>query len=257
MDDWLREITKAREIDHEFRKRIENDKVFTCEKHVDVEDFEVCKYSYDIQKKLKALACHMVLFIYHLCEIFLNVNFHISHLCFTLFSNAVQTTKMMKKKPRFGAVPRLNMPKKSHESAKPTPRPARSVVKEHDHQPKANYKSLGELCQRITGLKTLKGWKFNTLSDRLILKMTVEPFLLPEVEIMIDDSLACTVKAFVFFLPEDHPLYVTHWHSVRNLSECEIVRELECYKLCCGVEVNELTRQLFHHVTPINEVLFE
>ncbi|PFX17055.1 Transposable element P transposase [Stylophora pistillata] len=30
-------------------------------------------------------------------------------------------------------------------------------------------------------------------------------------------------------------------------------RELECYKLCCGVEVSELTSQLFHHVTPINE----
>ena len=44
--DWLSEITKTREIDHEFRKRIENDKVFTCEKHFDVEDFETCKYGY-------------------------------------------------------------------------------------------------------------------------------------------------------------------------------------------------------------------
>ena len=46
-DDWLSEITKTREIDHEFRKRIENDKVFTCEKHFDVEDFEICKYGCD------------------------------------------------------------------------------------------------------------------------------------------------------------------------------------------------------------------
>ena len=175
------------------------------------------------------------------------------YFCFTLFSNAVQTAKMTKKKPRFGAIPRLNMPRKSHESAKPTPRPARSVVKEHDQQPKACYKSFGELCQRITGLKTLKGWEFTTISDRLILKKTVEPFLLPEVEIMIDDSLAYTVKAFGCFLPEDHPLYVTHRRSVRNISVCEIVRELECYKLCCGVEASELTSQLFHHVIPINE----
>ena len=82
-------------------------------------------------------------------------------------------------------IPRLNMPRKSHESVKPTPRPARSIAKEHVQQPKACYKSFGELCQRITGLKTLKGWKFKTISDRLILKKTVEPFLLPEVEIMI------------------------------------------------------------------------
>ena len=42
-------LVETREIDHEFRKRIENDKVFTCEKHFDVEDFETCKYGYDIQ----------------------------------------------------------------------------------------------------------------------------------------------------------------------------------------------------------------
>ena len=48
-DNWLSEITKTRKIDHEFRKRIENDKVFTCEKHFDEEDFETCKYGYDIQ----------------------------------------------------------------------------------------------------------------------------------------------------------------------------------------------------------------
>ena len=194
----------------------------------------------------------MVLFIYDLCEIFLNFNFHLSYLCFTVFPNAIQTAKMTKKKPRFGAIPRLNMPRKSHEAAKPTPRPARSVVKEHDQQPKACYKSFSELCQRITGLKTLKGWKFKTMADRLIMKKTVEPFLLPEVEIMIDDSLAYTVKAFGCYLPEDHPLYVTHRRSVRNISVCEIVRELECYKLCCGVEARELTSQLFHHVIPIN-----
>ena len=196
----------------------------------------------------------MVLFIYDLYEIFLNVNFHLSYLCFTSFPNAVQTAKMTKKKkPRFGAIPGLNLPKKIHESAKPTPRPARSVVKEHDQQPKACYKSFGELCQRITGLKTLKGWKSKRLSDRLILKKTVEPFLLPEVEIMIDDSLAYNVKAFACFLLEDHPLYVTHRRSVRNISVCEVVRELECYKFCCGVEASELTSQLFHHVIPINE----
>ena len=66
-------------------------------------------------------------------------------------------------------------------------------------------------------------------------------------------SLLHTVKAFGCFLPEDHPLYVTHWRSVRNISVCEIGRELECYKLCCRVEAIELTSQLFHHVIPVNE----
>ena len=37
-DDWLNEIMKMREVDREFRERIKNDKVFTCERHFKVED---------------------------------------------------------------------------------------------------------------------------------------------------------------------------------------------------------------------------
>lgn len=160
---------------------------------------------------------------------------------------------MTKKKPRFGALPTLNLPKRRHESAKPTPRPARSVVKDCEQLPESCYRSFGELCQRVTGLKSLKEWKFKTFSDRLVLKKIVEPFLLPEIEIMIDDSLGYTVKSFGCFLPEDHPVYIDHRRSVRNITICRLVKELESCKLCCGVDAVELTSQLFHHVIPIDE----
>ena len=42
-EDWLSIITRTREIDQDFRRRIENGKVFTCEKHFDPEDIEICK----------------------------------------------------------------------------------------------------------------------------------------------------------------------------------------------------------------------
>lgn len=87
-DAWLKEITRTREIDQEFRKRIEADKVFTCERHFDPEDIEI---------------------------------FH--------------SQKMTKKKPRFGAIPKLNMPKRSHDTVKPTPIPGRSVVQDNKQQP--------------------------------------------------------------------------------------------------------------------------
>ena len=45
-EDWLSEITKTRVLDQEFRKRIESDKVFTCEKHFETEDIEICKCGY-------------------------------------------------------------------------------------------------------------------------------------------------------------------------------------------------------------------
>ena len=37
---------------------------------------------------------------------------------------------MTKKKVKFGALPTENMPKKSHETLKPPPRPAREIVKD-------------------------------------------------------------------------------------------------------------------------------
>ena len=42
--EWLSEITKTREIDQDFKKRLEKDRVFTCEKHFEAEDIELCKY---------------------------------------------------------------------------------------------------------------------------------------------------------------------------------------------------------------------
>lgn len=43
-EDWLNELTKTRVIDANFQQMINNDKVFTCEKHFKVEDIEICKY---------------------------------------------------------------------------------------------------------------------------------------------------------------------------------------------------------------------
>jgi hypothetical protein len=40
---WLNEITKTRAIDGDFKKRIDSDRVFTCEKHFDPKDIEICK----------------------------------------------------------------------------------------------------------------------------------------------------------------------------------------------------------------------
>jgi hypothetical protein len=43
-DEWLNEVTKTRTVDTAFRKKIENDSVYTCEKHFDHKDIEICKY---------------------------------------------------------------------------------------------------------------------------------------------------------------------------------------------------------------------
>ena len=117
---------------------------------------------------------------------------------------------MNKKKPRFGALPKLNMPEKSHETTKPTPRPGRSVVKDCE-QPSSSsvyYKTFNALCQRVKGSKTINDWNHKLFADRLVLRKHVEHFLLPELEIIIDESLCFIVKVFGSFLVEDYDLYM-------------------------------------------------
>lgn len=84
-EQWLNELTKSRVVGKDFQRLIDNDRVYTCEKHFAPDDIEI---------------------------------FH--------------SEKMTKKKPKFGALPTVNMPKKSHHSRKPVMRPSRSIVKDHE-----------------------------------------------------------------------------------------------------------------------------
>ena len=82
----------------------------------------------------------------------------------------------------------------------------------------------------------------------------VEPFLLPKFEIAVDNSLGFTVKVYGCFLPEDHPVYMDCRRTVRNVSISRLVKDLEDnYSVCCGVDVQEFTGKLFHHVVPTSE----
>ena len=168
---------------------------------------------------------------------------------------------MTKKKPRFGALPKLNMPEKSHETTKPTPRPGRSVVKDCK-QPSSSsvyYKTyINKLCQRVKGLKTINDWNHKLFADRLVLRKHVEhfpDFLLPELEIIIDESLCFTVKVFGSFLVEDHDLYMRYRRTMRNVTVSVLVKELKACKLCGGVNASEMTSKLYHHVIPLTQDL--
>lgn len=103
---WLSQITKTREIDEDFRRQINNDTVYTCEKHFLPEDIEI-----------------------------------------------FYTEKMTKKKPIFGAIPKLNMPTKSH--VRKTTERKLPTIREYDcEQREAEYiyHSFKEFVTRVTKL---------------------------------------------------------------------------------------------------------
>ena len=43
-DEWVGELNKTREVDKDFRQKINEDKVYACEKHFKDEVIEICKY---------------------------------------------------------------------------------------------------------------------------------------------------------------------------------------------------------------------
>ena len=113
------------------------------------------------------------------------------------------------------------------------------------------YKNFRDLARRTLELKSLRDWNIKLLTDRLVVKKMLDTFLIPEFEIIIDDSLGFTINVYGCFLPEDHSLYLENLRSVRHVTVSELVKKLESYKLCSGVQPGELTSQLLHHVIPI------
>ena len=108
---------------------------------------------------------------------------------------------MTTKKVRFGAIPKLNMPRKSHET-RLEPRPERSIVRNiEEPSVKVCYKTFSEFCQCLSGLKGISNWNFKTFRDKVVLQLIEEPYLLPKFEIAVDDSLGFTVKVYGCFLP--------------------------------------------------------
>ena len=48
---WLAEILKTRVADRDFKRMIDNGRVFTCERHFRPEDLEICKCFYKKEYK--------------------------------------------------------------------------------------------------------------------------------------------------------------------------------------------------------------
>ena len=147
------------------------------------------------------------------------------------------------------------MPTKSHECVKPTLRQPRHIVHREQElgHPDVCYKNFTEMSKRVASFKSLSEWNSKTNSDRIVLKKVVESCILPEIEIVIDDSLGFSVKVFGCFMPEDHFVYGLYMRSMCNITIQGLIKELASYKLCCGVEDTEICSKLCHHVVPLAE----
>jgi len=118
---------------------------------------------------------------------------------------------------------------------------------------KKYYQSFNDLCKRVKTLKTLNGWIVQELDDRLVLKKKNSQVTLPEIEIMIDDSLGFTIYVYGWLLPEDHELYTTNLRSITNITASDPVKSISTLFICPGGETIQIVKQyraIVHHAIP-------
>ena len=86
---------------------------------------------------------------------------------------------MTKKRPRFGTIPKVNTPRKSHETPKqPRARQSRPVIIEETQQTNQHcYKGLLDFSQRLTWIKSLSQWNTKILEDKVVLKKMADPYV--------------------------------------------------------------------------------
>lgn len=73
---------------------------------------------------------------------------------------------------------------------------------------------------------------------------------LPEIQILIDDSLGFAISVYGWLLPENHGLYSENFRSIANITVSELVKKIESMSICPGVKPSILSSEIQHHVIP-------
>lgn len=90
----------------------------------------------------------------------------------------------------------------------------------------------------------------NELSDRLLFQKKTAGVMLPEIELMIDDSLGFSISVYGWLLPEDHGIFTTNLRSVCNITVSDLIKSINSLQICPGVEPYELSSKIVHHSIP-------
>lgn len=168
--------------------------------------------------------------------------------------------KLTKKFVKFGALPSQNLPQKSFDfkaSQINISRPARSIVqdvvakKAHSY-----YQNIQDVKNRV-GKLVLKEWAIAIEENKVTLAKYQCPYILPKLEITIDESLAYTISMCKWYLPDDHSLYKDFKRTVRMVTVSDLVRNTERLQICKGHRQDFLTGKSIRHAIPLDNNIEE
>ena len=175
---------------------------------------------------------------------------------FLLFAYTDPTRKLIKE----GELPKLNLPVKSIVSsiAAHSSRSCSSIEKREEIanlilpvvSKRKVYISFQCLVDRSKFLKAV-GWNISYSIDYVKLEKKDAFYNTSKLEIYVDDSLGFTIRVFGWLLPENHILYKEHFRSVRYITLSSLMKYVDTFILCAGVNNTNITKSAFQrHVIP-------
>ena len=123
------------------------------------------------------------------------------------------------------------MPKKSQDSfSNKHERPPRRTIAKIDSDTKhAYYKSIDDITKLIFEQKTLSNWVINCETNNITLKLSDPNFTIPEITVVIDDSLAYTIECYGWHLREDNEIYKRCKQNLQNVAVSNLIHVINLY----------------------------
>ena len=145
---------------------------------------------------------------------------------------------------RTDPVPTLNLPIKSHARKQSNNLPPREYLTLHvDDKAKPTvpsvckpcFKNLGDFIRHVDSLK-LSGWTRSTKEDNSSIAFSMFDGIhhLPKDQVTGDSSLVFSASVYGWFLPDNHPIYLTHKRSDRFTRAFPLLSQVQELQLCAG-----------------------
>ena len=96
----------------------------------------------------------------------------------------------------------------------------------------------------------LKDWSITVADSQVRLRKLEVPYVIPRLDIEIDDSLGFTVRVFGWFLCENHNIYKSTRRSLRNITVSNLIKEIEQLALSIGLTESAFSGDCLQHVLP-------
>ena len=169
------------------------------------------------------------------------------------------TRKLLKE----GSIPALNLPQKSCSSSSTiTKRISSSIEKREiyhaiqlpvEEDIVLKYKNFADITKKVKTLK-LNGWGVKFSETCIEFQKVNTDFILPSLEVYVDESLKYTIRVFGWQLPIEHQIYGDYLRSMENVTISHLLAIIEEYVLCTGISLpnpedwSHINRHVIHKV---------